>query len=122
MKAFPIPCLRVDIDASHYVLIIPESDTRSFFLCETSTGRMEYMFGCAVADDQQAVELAANNGPEYISSPVAKAFHDAQDLYETVKELSDACEDDELSIWLYHAEEHLYEAVGGLNNAVLCDE
>lgn len=122
MKATTISCLRVDIDASHQVLIIPESDTRSFFLYETNTGRMEYMFGCAVADDQQAVELAANNGPEYISSPVAKAFHDAQDLYETVKELSDACKDDEMSSWLFHAEEHLHEAVCGLNNAVLCDE
>lgn len=116
-----ITCLRVDIDSSHQVLIIPESDTRSFFLCDTSTGRMEYMFGCAVADDQQAVELAANNGPDYISGDVAQAFYDAQDLYETIRDLSAACEDDEMSSWLCHAEEHLYEAVVELSKASLCD-
>ena len=65
--------LRVDLlpvgvpDAS--VLIIPEyrtaPDFREFYIQHGENPNWRYMFGCAVETDEDAVEIALSNAPQY---------------------------------------------------------
>jgi hypothetical protein len=64
MKATTIPCLRVDITDTWYVLVISgvsaDAQYRDFYLGSPDTV-LDHMFGCVVDSDAQAVELAVSN-------------------------------------------------------------
>lgn len=69
----PLPdTIRVKLPAPHdncYVLIVPDPDEcpayRDFYVVTSDTPG-NYMFGCNVKDNAQAVQLALENARDYI--------------------------------------------------------
>lgn len=64
--------IRVNMPAPHencYVLIVPDPTEgpayRDFYI-ETSDTPADYMFGCNVTGNDQAVDLALSNAPDYL--------------------------------------------------------
>jgi hypothetical protein len=64
--------IRVNLPAPHencYVLVVPDPTEgpayRDFYIV-TSDTPADYMFGCNVADNDQAVQLALSNAPDYL--------------------------------------------------------
>ena len=58
-----------------YILILPmnnppddKNDYRDFYLHCENYGTVVYMFGCSVESDDDAIEMAYTNGPEYIDA------------------------------------------------------
>lgn len=59
--------LRVNLDDGFYVLIVPNGAYHEFLLGHDAYAPIENMFGCSVKSDEEAIELAVGNAPEYIA-------------------------------------------------------
>jgi len=68
--------LRVDLNEEYYVLIFPKQDKayngetlegwRDFWLFKSHYGISEFMFGCKIESNREAIELAENIAHHYI--------------------------------------------------------
>lgn len=74
-RAEVLRALRVDLAPEgfpgQFVLVLPvpghiDPGFREFYLMSQSSAMTLYMFGVSVSSDEDAVELALSNAPEYI--------------------------------------------------------
>lgn len=63
-----IHAIKVDINPFVYCLIVaPNNDRkRDFYIAHSEEGDPIYMFSCEVKSDDEAVDLAASNAPDYM--------------------------------------------------------
>ena len=67
MNVEKLEVLKVNLENEYYILIVPNAveGIREFFLANELVAKVDYMFGCYVADDEEAIEIAVSNADEY---------------------------------------------------------